>query len=128
MNYKFQNIEEPGDLTKEVLGRLFVRQLNSFMKVQIQQLNGDSWTQLRVLTPGKLQKLFTNFKDKSLTLKKDSDSVYVYIDSNVTAIDVRMLIDEILYKYRHKDDSKLYSFRAALANFVLKLARKIYPK
>lgn len=128
MNYKFQNIEEPGDLTKEVLGRLFVRQLNSFMKVQIQQLNGDSWTQLRVLTPGKLQKLFTNFKDKSLTLKKDSDSVYVYIDSNVTAIDVRMLIDEILYKYKHKDDSKLYSFRAALANFVLKLARKIYPK
>jgi hypothetical protein len=126
--YKFQNRQPPGDLKREVIARQFVRNLEKIVKVQVQQLESDSWTHLRILTPGKLKTVFTKVSDPSLRLIQDESSVYVYFDENITPMDARNLIGEIIINYKRLKDPFWSRFRRNLAMKILQVAKLLYPK
>jgi hypothetical protein len=125
--YVFRNPELPGELEREIIARNLVRSLEKIAKFQIEQLSGESWTHLRVHAPGKLIKLFTRISDKRLKPIIKGTHVYIYIDSSVTSIDVRMLVGELIKNLKTIDESYVTKLRKAAGLLVLKLAKKLYP-
>jgi len=124
--YIFQKDQKPSSVDREVIARQLVRGLEKVEKFQIEQLYEDSWVALKVRTPGKLRKLFKNFADKRYTLIHDKEGVFIYISEEVTPINVRMLIGEIIFKLRTINDTRLDTFRKFIGRRLWQLGRSIY--
>jgi len=123
----FSNQEPPNTIEREVIARQLVRNLEKIGKFQIEQLSGESWTHLKIHAPGKLVKLFKRVSDPKLRPIIKGEAVYVYISSEVTSMDVRLLTGELIKNSKTIDDSILTRTRKRLGVFVLQIARRIYP-
>jgi hypothetical protein len=123
----FSNPEPPSTLEREVIARQLVRNLEKIAKFQIEQLSGESWTHLKIHAPDKLVKIFKRVEDKKLRPIIKGNVVYVYIDSNVTPMDVRLLTGELIKNYKNINETKITYLRKKLGIAVFKLAKLIYP-
>jgi len=126
--YIFRNPEPPGELEREIIARNLVRSLEKIAKFQIEQLEGESWTHLKILAPDGLVRIFKRISNKSLKPIIKGNNVYIYIDSSVTSIDIRMLVGELIKNFKSIDESNYVKLRKKLALIVLRLARKLYPQ
>ena len=106
-NYVFRNPQEPSTLEREIIARTLVRNLEKIGKFQIEQLSGESWTHLKVHAPDGLVKLFKRVKDKRLRPIIKGKYVYIYIDENVTSIDGRMFVGELIANLRNSNETAL---------------------
>lgn len=125
--YVFRNPEPPGEIEREIIARNLVRTLEKIAKFQIEQLEGESWTHLRVHAPDGLIKIFNRISDKRLKPIIKGNTVYFYIDSNVTSIDVRLLVGELIKNFKTIDETAMTRLRKSLAILVLQVAKKLYP-
>ena len=125
--YVFRNPEPPGEIEREIIARNLVRTLEKIAKFQIEQLEGESWTHLRVHAPDGLIKIFNRISDKRLKPIIKGNTVYFYIDSNVTSMDVRLLVGELIKNFKTIDETAITRARKLAGLLVLRLARKLYP-
>lgn len=123
----FSNQEPPNTIEREVIARQLVRNLEKIGKFQIEQLSGESWTHLKIHAPGKLVKLFKRVSDPKLRPTIKGNAVYVYISSEVTPMDVRLLTGELIKNSKTIDDTIFTRIRKQLGVITLRLARTIYP-
>lgn len=128
INYIFRNPEPPGDIQREVIARNLVRGLEKIAKFQIEQLQGESWTHLKVHAPDGLVDLFKRISEEKLKPIIKGNAVFFYIDSNVTALDVRLLLGELIKNIRTKDETFVTRIRKRIGLLLLKVAKTIYPK
>ena len=126
--YVFRNPEPPGELEREIIARNLVRSLEKIAKFQIEQLSGESWTHLKILAPDGLVKIFKRISDKSLKPIIKGNNVYIYIDSSVTSIEVRLLVGELIKNFKTIDESNYTRLRKKLALIILRIAKKLYPQ
>lgn len=127
IKYVFRNPEPPGELEREIIARNLVRSLEKIAKFQIEQLSGESWTHLKIHAPGKLINIFKRVSDKRLKPIIKGTHVYIYIDSSVTSIDVRMLVGELIKNFKTIDESYTTRLRKVAGLLALKIAKKLYP-
>lgn len=123
----FSNPEPPNIVEREVIARQLVRNLEKIAKFQIEQLSGESWTHLKIHAPGNLIKLFKRVKDKKLRPIIKGNVVYIYIDSNVTSMDVRLLTGELISNNKTINETTSTRIRKKIGVVILQLAKLIYP-
>lgn len=124
--YIFRNIEEPKDIDRELVARNLVRNLEKLGKFQIEQLSGESWTHLKIHAPDNLITMFKYIKTKKYKPIIKGKYVYIYIDSNVTLLDVRMFIGELISFINTKNNKLSHRIRRKIGIFLFKLARIVY--
>ncbi len=127
--YLFRNPEVPGQVEREIIARNLVRNLEKLGKFQIEQLSGESWTHLKIHTPDNLLKIFKGIKSTKHKPIIKGKYVFMYIDSNVTSLDVRMFIGELIACINTKNNKLSHRIRRKIGIFLFNLAKLIYkPK
>ena len=127
--YLFRNPEVPGQVEREIIARNLVRNLEKLGKFQIEQLSGESWTHLKIHAPDNLLKIFKGIKSTKYKPIIKGKYVFMYIDSNVSLLDVRMFIGELIEGINTKNNKLSHRIRRKIGIFLFNLAKLIYkPK
>lgn len=125
--YVFRNPQKPGAIEREVIARTFCRNLEGINKYQIEQLYGESWTHLKIHAPGEMINVFKPINEKRLRPIIKGSYVYMYFDDDVSALDVRLLVGELIRNSKAAPETLMQKFRKTLALKLLRFARRIFP-
>lgn len=126
-NYVFRNPQKPGSMEREVIARTFCRNLESIGKYQIEQLYGESWTHLKIYAPGEMMSIFKPINEKRLRPIIKGHYVYMYFDDSATALDVRLLVGELIRNSKATPETLIEKIRKTIALKLLRFARRIFP-
>lgn len=124
-NNIFKIVENNPTVEIEVIARQLVRNFSSSTEFEAKPLNDNTWTQLHIEVPKSKKYIFKQIKEYSLT--ETSTGFKIYINKEVTPIDVRILTGRIIEYSKKPKLTYVYTLRQKISLTLFKLAKYLYP-